>query len=218
MKVLLIKDVYKLGRAGEVKKVANGYGRNYLIPQGLAVLATAGALKQADHIRQQADERRAIVNQEMSGIADLLSDLTLTFAAKAGETGKLYGSVTAQMIVDRIQEKQEIELNRRQVDSEPIRNLGTHKASIRLTVDLVPEVTVIVHREGEAAEGAEKEAKGEEEAPEEASDEEVAVETVAETEVAIAGEAVEAEDVEAETAAAEETSEEAAEEVAEVEE
>lgn len=154
MKVLLIKDVYKLGRAGDVKKVADGYGRNYLIPQELAVLATPGALKQADHIRKQANERRAVINQEMSGIAELLSDLTLTFAAKAGETGKLYGSITPQMIVDRIQEKMEVELNRRNVDSEPIRTLGTHKASIRLTVDLVPEVTVIVHREGEAVESA----------------------------------------------------------------
>jgi len=68
MKVLLIQDVYKLGRAGDVKKVANGYGRNYLIPQGLAILATKSALGQADRIRSQADVQRAIINEEMSGV------------------------------------------------------------------------------------------------------------------------------------------------------
>lgn len=150
MKVLLIKDVYKLGRAGDVKRVADGYGRNFLIPQGLAVLATAGALKQVEHIREQANSRRAILNQEMGGVAEMLTDLTLTFSAKAGETEKLYGSITSQMIVDAINEKLGVELNRRQVDHEPIRTLGTHNVSVRLTMDLIPEITVIVYREGEA--------------------------------------------------------------------
>jgi len=65
MKILLLKDVYKLGRAGDVKKVANGYARNYLIPQGLAILATPGAIRQADRIRKQADVQRAALNKEM---------------------------------------------------------------------------------------------------------------------------------------------------------
>jgi large subunit ribosomal protein L9 len=149
MKVLLLKDVYKLGRAGDVKRVADGYGRNFLIPQGLAVLATPAALKQSDHIRAQATTSRDLQNREMSGAAEKLANLVLTFPAKAGETGKLYGSITPQMIVDAIQEKQEIEINRRMMDMEPIRSLGTHQIHVRLTMDLVPEVTVIVHREGE---------------------------------------------------------------------
>jgi large subunit ribosomal protein L9 len=150
MKVLLIRDVYKLGRAGDVKKVADGYGRNYLIPQGLAVLATSGALNQAKNIRESADIKRAALNQEMGGIAEMLSNLTLTFAAKAGETDKLYGSITSQMVVDAVKEKLGIELNRRQVDHEPIRTLGTHTVNVRLTIDLIPKITIIVHREGEA--------------------------------------------------------------------
>lgn len=154
MKVLLINDVYKLGRAGDVKKVAAGYGRNYLIPQGLAVLATPGALKQADSIREQAATRRAIENKELSGLADQLSDLRLTFPVKAGDTGKLYGSVTTQMIAEAIQEKIGVEIDRRQIDAQPIRNLGLHKIDVRLTIDLVPEVTVVVHREGESPESA----------------------------------------------------------------
>jgi large subunit ribosomal protein L9 len=151
MKVLLIKDVYKLGRAGDVKKVADGYGRNFLIPQRLAVLATAGAMSRSENIRTQADAKRAVLNNELSGVAGILSGLTLTFPAKAGETGKLYGSITPAMIAETIKKESGVEVSRRQLDFEPIRTLGTHRLKVRLTIDLVPEITVIVHREGEAA-------------------------------------------------------------------
>lgn len=150
MKVLLTKDVYKLGRAGDVKRVADGYGRNFLLPQGLAVLATPAALKQVDAIRSQANTRRAVLNNEMSGLAERIGGLVLPFPMKAGETGKLYGSITTQMIVDAVNKKLGTEIDRRQVEVEPIRNLGEFKAHVRLTVDLIPEVKVIVHREGEA--------------------------------------------------------------------
>ena len=152
MKVLLIKDVYKLGRAGDVKKVANGYGRNYLIPQGMAVLATPHALRQIEQIKAKADKERAILNQEMSGIAEQLENQKLYFSAKAGETGKLYGSVTTQMISDAIKEKIGVEVSRRQIETQPLRSLGTHKVPIRLTIDLIPEIEVVVYREGEAPE------------------------------------------------------------------
>ena len=108
MKVLLIKDVYKLGKAGDVKKVADGYGRNYLMPQGLAILATPGALKQTSYIRKTADVNRAVLNKEMQGVSEAISDLTVTFPVKAGETGKLYGSITPVMISDAIKEATEI--------------------------------------------------------------------------------------------------------------
>src|SRR5512135_1811081 len=150
MKVLLLKDVYKLGRAGDVKKVADGYGRNFLLPQGMAVLATADALKSAERIREKANVQRAIVNQEMDGVAKQIAGLTLTFPAKASETGKLYGSVTTQMIADAIKAKSGVEIARRQIDSQPLRMLGEFKVHIRLTVDLIPAIDVIVYREGEA--------------------------------------------------------------------
>jgi large subunit ribosomal protein L9 len=149
MKVLLLEDVYKLGRAGDVKKVADGYGRNYLLPQGLAVLATPGALKQVEHIRSRASASRSAINKEMSGVADRLAKVAVGFPAKAGENGKLYGSITAQMIAEAIEKKAGVTVDRRQVDIQPIRNLGEHKARIRLTVDLIPEVRVVVYREGE---------------------------------------------------------------------
>ena len=150
MKVLLTKDVYKLGRAGDVKRVADGYGRNYLIPQGLALLATPGAMKQAERIRSQAEIQRAKLNSELKDLADQINGLTLTFSAKAGETGKMYGSITTQEIADAITEKSRYEVKRQQLEMQPIRNLGEYTIHVRLTMDLVPEVKVIVHREGEA--------------------------------------------------------------------
>jgi large subunit ribosomal protein L9 len=152
MKVLLLQDVYKLGRAGDVKKVADGYGRNYLLPHGMAVLATPGAMKQAELIRERANEQRSILNKEMDAIAKRVDGVYLTFAARASETGKLYGSITTQMVADALSKKTEVEIIRRQVDSQPLRTLGEFRVPVRLTVDLVPHITVIVHREGEAPE------------------------------------------------------------------
>ena len=84
MKVLLLKDVYKLGRAGDVKKVADGYGRNFLLPQGLAALASPGMLKQTDRIRGRAEKERNRLNVELGAIAEQLCELTLNFGVKAG--------------------------------------------------------------------------------------------------------------------------------------
>jgi len=152
MKVLLVKDVYKLGRAGDVKKVADGYGRNFLLPQGLAVIATTGAMKQIEKIKAQAEIRRNAQNEELKGLADQIKGVTLTFPAKAGDTGKLYGSITTQDIATALTEQVRFEVKRQQVDTQPIRNLGEFTAHIRLTMDLVPEVKVIVYRDGESPE------------------------------------------------------------------
>jgi large subunit ribosomal protein L9 len=149
MKVLLLKDVYKLGRAGDVKKVADGYGRNFLLPQGMALLATAGALKQSEKIRTDATKKRASLNHEMGSVAEVITGLALGFASKAGETGKLYGSVTAQDVATAIKAKTGVEIKRQQIDLQPIRTLGEHKAHVRLTMDLIPEIKVVVYREGE---------------------------------------------------------------------
>jgi large subunit ribosomal protein L9 len=152
MKVMLVKDVYKLGRAGDIKKVADGYGRNFLIPQGLAVLATAGALKQVERIKGQAEIHRSSQNEELKGVSDQIAGVVLTFPAKAGETGKLYGSITTQDIATALTEKIRFEVKRQQVDTQPIRALGEFTAHIRLTMDLVPEIKIVVHRDGESPE------------------------------------------------------------------
>ena len=173
MKVLLMKDVYKLGRAGDIKRVADGYGRNFLLPQGLAVLATPGAVKQASYIREKAKEQRAVINKEMGVVAEQLEKLTLSFAARAGETGKLYGSITSQDVVDEIEKKSGIELKRQIVDMQPLRTLGEHTIHVRLTMDLVPELKVLVYREGESATSESTAASPKKDLVEAASEEEV---------------------------------------------
>ena len=152
MKVLLLEDVYKLGRAGEVKKVAPGYARNYLMPQGLAVLATPGAMKMADRIKKQGEVKRAKVNQELGGIAEQLEGKRFTFPAKASETRRLYGSINTQMIAEAVSEEIGVTVEAKQIESQPLRMLGKHTVAIRLTVDLIPEIDVIVFREGETPE------------------------------------------------------------------
>jgi large subunit ribosomal protein L9 len=154
MKVLLLKDVYKLGRAGDVKRVADGYGRNFLLPQKLATLATPGAMTQAERIRESAAKERARLNEELGAIAEQLNGITLNFPVKAGETGKLYGSITSAMIIDAIKDASGIALEKRQLDAQPIKTLGVHQVEARLTIDLIPELTVLVYREGESPETA----------------------------------------------------------------
>src|SRR3989304_5049288 len=159
MKVLVVKDVYKLGRAGDIKKVADGFGRNFLIPQGFAVLATEGALKQIQKIKTQAEIRRSAQNNDLKGIADQIKEVTLSFPAKAGDTGKLYGSITTQDIATALSEQVRFEVKRQQVHIQPIRSLGEFTAHIRLTMDLVPEIKIIVYRDGESPESATEQAE-----------------------------------------------------------
>ncbi len=150
MRVLLLKDVYKLGHAGDIKKVADGYGRNFLIPQRLATLATAAAVKQAETLRQNAAISRSKLNAELSGVAEKLNGLVLTFAVKAGETGKLYGSITTAQITEEIKKVSGLAVDKRNVGHQPLREVGEFKVPVRLTTDLIPSITVILHREGEA--------------------------------------------------------------------
>ncbi|MFL7814245.1 MAG: 50S ribosomal protein L9 [Anaerolineales bacterium] len=154
MKVLLLEDVYKLGRAGDVKRVAPGYARNYLMPQGLAVLATPGAMKHADRIKKTGEVKRAKVNQELGGVAEQLEGKRFTFAAKASETRRLYGSINTQMIAEAVSKEIGVDVQAKQIESQPLRMLGRHSVAVRLTVDLIPEIEIVVHREGETPESA----------------------------------------------------------------
>lgn len=145
MKVLLLRDHAKLGKAGIVKNVADGYARNYLIPRGLAVLATEGALKRAETIRKAEEKRQAQLFAEAQAVANQLNGTTLTFRALAGEMGKLYGSITTHDITEALQREKGIELDKRKVElREPLRTLGTHTVPIRLAADLAPSVTVVI--------------------------------------------------------------------------
>jgi large subunit ribosomal protein L9 len=145
MKVLLLEDVDNLGYAGEVKDVANGYGRNYLLPREMAVLATPGALKQAETIRKAAEKKRAQQLEDARAIANQLGGVELLFERRAGETGKLYGSVTSTDIAEAIEAETGIAIDKRKVAlPEPIRDLGEQNVTIKLMIDMSTSVTVHV--------------------------------------------------------------------------
>ncbi len=148
MNVLLIKDVAGVGKAGEIKKVAGGYGRNYLIPKGLAVLARPGLVRQAEERRQGGERKVAQQTADAQALAQQIAQLTLTFKAKAGEQEKLYGSITSGDIAQELGRQLGHEMDRRKVLLEqPIKQLGSHQVGIKLAPDVTTEVTVDVERE-----------------------------------------------------------------------
>jgi large subunit ribosomal protein L9 len=149
MKVLLKEDVSNLGYAGEVMDVANGYGRNYLIPQGMAVKATPGALSAAKAWRERAKVRLAELRKEHEALSERISESKLVFHAKAGESGKLYGSVTTNDIVDALNAQLGTSVDRRSIVGEPLRQLGEHQVTVRLSRDYQPQVMVYINPEGE---------------------------------------------------------------------
>jgi large subunit ribosomal protein L9 len=221
MKILLTQDVDNLGYAGDVKEVADGYGRNYLIPQKMAILATPGALNQAETIRKAAEKRRAQEKADAEAIVNQLAGLELMFERRAGETGKLYGSVTSQDIAESIQEKTGIEIDKRKVAlPEPIRTLGEQEVVLKLMIDVSTSIKVEVLPLGgilerERMEGAvDLEAEAEGEAPEAEVEVEVEEAPAAEAEPT-AEEELSVEEETEEAPAAEEAEEASAEEEAE---
>ena len=148
MEVLLLKDVEQLGEAGEIKRVANGYARNFLIPRGLAVIATPGAVKQVEMQLESEARREAKELDEAQALAQALEGLTVTFQARAGESDRLYGSITNANIADALSEQVEQEVDRRKlVMEEPLKELGTHTVTIRLAPGAEATVTVVIERE-----------------------------------------------------------------------
>jgi large subunit ribosomal protein L9 len=148
MQVVLLKDVKRLGTAGEVRTVADGYARNYLIPRGLAKPATPGAVREAQ--AQMAVQARQAAREQAQAqmLAEELSGVTLTFKARAGETGRLYGSVTTADIAEELEKQTGKSIDRRRlVLEEPIRELGTFEVPIRLAGDVAANIKVTVEAE-----------------------------------------------------------------------
>lgn len=149
MKVILKQDVPNLGRTGEIKNVANGYARNYLIPQGMAVRATAGAMKDFEHRQEVQARKHERMKKRSEALARRLTSHTLTFEVKTGETGQLYGSITNADIAQALEEQVGVEIDRRDIPlSEPIREVGEHFVPIHLMDDVEPQVRVVVKPEG----------------------------------------------------------------------
>ncbi len=146
MKVLLQKPVDKLGQPGDVVEVADGYARNYLVPQGMAIKAAKGAERQAESMRRAHDVRQSKEKTEHEAVASrLIAAGGLRISARAGEGGKLFGSVTAADVADAIVAQTGIAVDRRAVHlEEPIRTVGTHEVRVKLFTDVEPVVTVEV--------------------------------------------------------------------------
>ncbi|MBE2238237.1 MAG: 50S ribosomal protein L9 [Caldilineaceae bacterium] len=150
VKVLLVKDVPEVGHAGEVYAVAGGYARNYLMPRGLAVLATRGAMKQAEEIKATATRRRARERANAEAQAQMIAGKRLLFAANAGDNDRLYGSITTSDIAEKLSAVVDFEVDRRRIEIEHgLRDLGIHDVTLRLMPEVTAKFQVAVVREGE---------------------------------------------------------------------
>jgi large subunit ribosomal protein L9 len=145
VKVILRADIADVGKKGDVLDVSDGYARNYLVPRGLALKATAGAVQQASSMRRSRDVRDARDRGAAEEIARLLVPAVITIGARAGGEGKLFGSITSADIVDAVGSQTGIELDRRKLLlDEPIKTLGTHQVPVKLHADVQFPITLEV--------------------------------------------------------------------------
>lgn len=150
VKVLLKQDVPNVGKAGEVKTVADGYARNYLLPQRMAVLATRGVVKQARAKQQVQARRQSRLQEEVQELVSALGATTLTFYVRVGDNEQLYGSITNADIAEELERQLGRAIDRRHVElEEPIRRLGAYRVPVRLGDGSVPRIGVVVQREEE---------------------------------------------------------------------
>ena len=148
MKVILTKDVDKVGKSGEMKVVADGYATNYLIPHKLAVPASGGAYRAFQHDIASREEKRKREREEAEIAATRIASTTLTMGVKVGEGGKLYGSINNQDIAEALG-RRGITVDKHKIDLEqPIKSLGTYKVAIKVLSGMTPEVTIVVEPKG----------------------------------------------------------------------
>ena len=133
MKVIFLKDILPTAMAGDVKEVKTGFARNYLIPKGIAVLATKSTMDQVTKLQKEAQERRLVESKKWEEKAKSLKEKTLTITVQTGPTGRLYGSVTNTLVADKIEEETGIQLDRRNIRfPDPIRMIGNYKVPVKL--------------------------------------------------------------------------------------
>ena len=146
MKVILLDDVAKVGRRGEVRDVSDGYARNFLLPKKLALTATAGNLKGLDHIKRQQEAKAGRIKTDAETVRDRIEALVYEERRQASEEGKLFGSVTAQDVVESL-EKSQVLVERRRVHlDEPIKTLGESTVTIRIHQEVTAQLRVNVVR------------------------------------------------------------------------
>jgi large subunit ribosomal protein L9 len=136
VKVLLREDIAGVGRRGDIVTVADGHARNFLLPKGKAIVATDGAVQQAEAMRRARDLREASARASAQTVAEVLGAKTFTVKAKAGNEGRLFGSVTAADIASALAAQAGVELDRKKIVADPIRTTGSHTATVRLHADV----------------------------------------------------------------------------------
>ncbi len=148
MKVLLLQDVKGLGKVGDIKEVSDGYGRNFLIPNKLAVMATPSELKKAAGLKVAAKQKEDRMAKEAQALADRISKTEVVLKARVGEQHRLYGSITSGDIAEALEKEIGQPIDKRKVElGEPIKQVGTFKVPIHLAPGLEPQVTVRVEPE-----------------------------------------------------------------------
>lgn len=145
MKVVFLKDVPNIASAGEIKEVASGYGRNFLIPRGLALLANADAMNLMETQRRIKARQQAESEAELRELAKQLDGKEITLRARVGAKDRLYGSITSTDIATELQETAGVVIDKRKIElTEPIRQLGSFEIAIRLAKDIIPQIKVSV--------------------------------------------------------------------------
>ncbi|TMA35583.1 MAG: 50S ribosomal protein L9 [Deltaproteobacteria bacterium] len=148
MKLILVESIHRLGEAGDLVSVKPGFARNFLLPQGKALLATESRVKEFDHKRRIAEEKAARELKDLEAVKGRLETLKIEIGARAGESGKLFGSVTAAQIADKI-EAAGLKIDRRRIDlREPIKEVGEHKVAVKLLRELIAQISITVVAEG----------------------------------------------------------------------
>jgi len=144
MEVILLNDLYKTGVAGEIVNVADGFARNYLIPRKMAKRATESALRETEAVRKNVEARRAQYDNMLNDLAKQIDGVELIFGRRAASTGKLFGSVTTQEIADALMEKTTVDLNRRRISQQSLREIGTHNVAVRLGNEISPVLIITI--------------------------------------------------------------------------
>jgi large subunit ribosomal protein L9 len=148
MKIIFLHDVPGKGKAGEIKEVADGYARNFLLPKGLALLATPTVVRTAEIKREQEMRREARTEAELVELAHLIEGKELNLKARVGPKERLYGSITNSDIARELERLTGFNIDKRKIElKEPIRQLGSYEVAIRLGKDLMPQIRVIVEED-----------------------------------------------------------------------
>jgi len=148
LKVMLVKDVESVGNAGDVKEVADGYGRNYLIPRRLAVVAGRGVEAEARRLRQAVSRREAKERDEAQELADLIDNKTVVVRLRVGAEDKVFGAITNDDVATALRQQHQVDVDRRKIDvRDPLKQLGEHRVPLKLHREVEAHINLIITRD-----------------------------------------------------------------------